>query len=99
MVISDDQIKRALFRDLPNAAKNTFLQLEVTPPYSTGPLHDLCVEVIHRHERLEASMITKDKSVNFVRDYSASKDKTFTGIRRTLMLRRTDFNINLRPSG
>ena len=71
MVISDDQIKRALFRELPNAAKNTFLQLEVTQPYSTGQLHDLCVEMIHRHERLEATMVTEDKSVNFVHDYAA----------------------------
>ena len=70
--------ERALFRELPNAVKKTFLQLEVIPPYATGPLHDLCVEVIYLHERREASMVTKVKSVNFLRDYLTSKDEKFT---------------------
>ena len=49
VVISEDQTKRALFRELPNAANNTFLLLKVTPSNSTGSLHDLCFEVIQRH--------------------------------------------------
>ena len=50
--VTDDMVCRALFKGLPDNAEHSFLQLKVTPPFSTGSLHDLVIEVINRHETL-----------------------------------------------
>ena len=55
------------------------MQVEATHPYSTGPLHDLCMEVIKRHEKLMASMSPVVESVNFVRANTSGQEEKIMG--------------------
>ena len=41
--VTNDMVRRALFKHLQDTTKTNFLQLKATEPYSTGPLHDLCI--------------------------------------------------------
>ena len=59
-------ICRAFFRDSPDTAKNKYLQLQVTEPYASGPLHDLINEVIARNEKLHAMLSPEGKFVNLM---------------------------------
>ena len=77
-IITDDMIRRAFFRDLPDTAKNNFLQLQVTEPYASGPLHDLITEVIARHEKLHAMLSPGGDSVNLILNNKAG-DQYFKG--------------------
>ena len=54
--VTDDIVCMALLKGLPDNAQNSFLQLKVTPQFSTGSHHDLCIEVIKRHETLIATL-------------------------------------------
>ena len=72
-------VRRAFFKGLPDNAKNSFLQVKVTPPFSTGSLHDLCIEVIKRHETLMATLSAPVESVNFVKTDRSGKRDDFKG--------------------
>ena len=63
--VTDDMVRRAFFKDLPDNEKNSFLQLNVTPPFLTGSLHYLCIEVIKRHKTLMATLSEPVESINF----------------------------------
>ena len=76
--ILEEQIKRTFFRDLPDTFKNNFLQLEATYPYTTGPLNDLCIKIIKRHEKLMVSLSPVVESENFVRANTAGQEEKVT---------------------
>ena len=55
--VSDDMVCRAFVKGLPDSAKISFLQLKVTPPFLTGLLHDLCIDVVKRHRKLRVTLM------------------------------------------
>ena len=77
--MTDDMVRRALFKHLPNVANNNFIQLKAMKPYSIGRLHDLCIEVISRHETLMATLTDKDESENVMLSNRPGADEKFDG--------------------
>ena len=77
--VTDDMVCRALFKGLPDNAKNSFLQLTVTPPFSTRSLHDWSIEIIKRLETLIATLPASVQSVNFVKNGCSGKGDDFKG--------------------
>ena len=65
--VTDDMVRRAFCKCLPDNAKNRFLELKVMPPFSTESLHDSCIHVIKRHETLTATLVAPVESVYFVK--------------------------------
>ena len=51
-----------------------------TPPFSTGSLHDVCIEVMKRHETLMATHSAPVESVNFVKTDRSGEGNDFKGV-------------------
>ena len=64
--VLEEDVRRLFFRQLSDAGKNNFIQLESLSTYE-GRLNDLILEVISRMENLESNFtISSDKYVNSV---------------------------------
>ena len=72
-------MRGALFKHLLDVAKNNFLQLKASEPYSTGRLHDLCIEMISRHEPFMATLTDMDESANVMLTNRPRADEKFEG--------------------
>ena len=84
--VTDDTIRRVFFNGLPDTTKISFLQIKSPTPFTTGPLHGVCVEIIRRLETLMATLTPSSESGNFVKHRLArtmcSKDRVFTAARK-----------------
>ena len=78
--VTDDMVCRAFFKGLPDNAESSFLQLKVTPPFSTGSLQDLCIEVMKLHEMLMATHSAPVESVSFMKTDRSGEGNDFKGV-------------------